>query len=63
MIDSRVYLTKKQAVEKYKFLSENVLKNLLFKNVDGFRNKVARKLGRRTLLCESSLLEFIENSK
>jgi len=56
---SERYLTKKQAIQKYGFLSENMLKNLLFKDVDGFRTKVAKKLGRRVLLDEEALLLFI----
>ena len=59
---SEKYLTKKQAIEKYPFLSANMLKNLLFKNTGGFREKVARKLGRRILLDEEALLLFIANS-
>lgn len=57
------YLTKKQACEKYPFLSENMLKNLLFKDIGGFRNKVVRKLGRRIILDEEALLSFIAESK
>lgn len=57
------YLSKKQACSKYNFLTENVLKNLLFKNTGGFRDKVARKLGRKILLNEEALLKFLEESK
>lgn len=57
------YLTKRQAVEKYKFLTTNMLKNLLFKDVNGFRTKVVRKLGRRVLIDEQALLEFLSSSK
>jgi hypothetical protein len=57
------YLTKKQALEKYPFFTANMLKNLLFKDIGGFRQKVARKLGRRILLDEEALLHFISNSK
>jgi hypothetical protein len=53
------YLTKPQAVEKYPFLTANMLKNLLFKNLNGFRDKVVKKLGRRILLDEEALLNFI----
>lgn len=60
---SQQYLTKKQAVEKYTFLTENMLKNLLFKNPGGFRDKVARKIGRRIVLDEKALLTFISESK
>ncbi|MEI8124531.1 MAG: hypothetical protein WCG42_02105 [Parachlamydiaceae bacterium] len=60
---SQQYLTKKQAVEKYAFLTENMLKNLLFKNLGGFRDKVARKIGRRIVLDEKALLTFISESK
>lgn len=57
------YLTKKQACQKYPFLTENMLKNLLFKNMGGFREKVVRKLGRRIILDEAAFLFFISNSK
>lgn len=57
------YLTKQQAIQKYPFLSENMLKNLLFKDVGGFRGKVVRKLGRRVLIDEQALLTFIADSK
>lgn len=57
------YLTKKQACHKYPFLSENMLKNLLFKDIGGFRSKVVRKLGRRIILDEEALLYFLSNSR
>ena len=57
------FLTKKQACQKYPFLTENMLKNLLFKNIGGFRSQVVRKLGARILLDEQELLNFISNSK
>ena len=60
---SQQYLTKQQAVEKYTFLTANMLKNLLFKNPGGFRDKVVRKLGRRIVLDEKALLAFIAESK
>jgi hypothetical protein len=56
---SQKYLTKKQALEKYAFFSSNMIKNLLFRNIGGFRSKVARKLGRRILLDEIALLKFL----
>jgi hypothetical protein len=62
-LQSRVYLTKRQAIEKYGFLTENMLKNILFKDIGGFRGKVVRKIGRRILLEEQALLAFLENSK
>lgn len=60
---TKTYLTKKQACAKYPFLTENMLKNILFKDVGGFRGKVVRKLGRRIILDESALLLFISESK
>jgi hypothetical protein len=56
------YLTKKQAIEKYPFLSENMLKNLLFKNIGFFRDKVVKKIGRRIILDEVALLLFLSGS-
>ncbi len=57
------YLTQKQACKKYPFLTENMLKNLLFKNHNGFRDKIVRRLGRRIFIDEIALLEFIANNK
>ena len=57
------YLDKKQALQKYPFLTSNMLKNLLFKNLGGFRSKVVKKIGRRILLDEQALLCFIAESK
>lgn len=57
------YLTKSQALEKYSFLSANMLKNLLFKDVRGFRSKVVRKIGRRIVLDEVAFLQFIAEGK
>ena len=57
------YLTKKQACKKYPFLTENMLKNLIFKNHNGFRDKIVRRLGRRVVINEVALLEFIANNK
>lgn len=63
MVLPKSYLTKRQAIEKYPFLTPNMLKNLLFKDIQGFRSKVVRKLGRRILLDEEALLLYISNSK
>lgn len=57
------YLTKKQAVEKYPFLTANIIKNILHKNVDGFREKVVRRLGHRVLLDERALLTYIADCR
>lgn len=57
------YLTTGQAIEKYNFLSRNRLKNLLFKDLKGFRAKVVRRLGRRLLLDEDALLQFLAESR
>lgn len=63
MSGEKIFLTKKQAMQKFPFLTENMLKNLLFKDVMGFRSRVARKLGRRILLSETDLVAFLESSK
>ncbi len=55
------YLTKEQAIEKYSFLTRNMLKNLLFKDIGGFRSKVVKKLGRRIILDEEAFLLFLSN--
>ena len=60
---SKQWLTKKQAIQKYDFLTENMLKNLLFKNIGGFRTKVITKLGRRILLDDEALQSFLQDGK
>ena len=61
---SQQYLTKRQAVEKYAFLTrKHAEKPFIEKNPDGFRDKVVRKLGRRIVLDEKALLMFIAESK
>jgi hypothetical protein len=57
------FLTKKQAIQKHPFLTENMLKNLLFKDVDGFRTKVVCRLGRRILLDENALIKFLDDNR
>lgn len=57
------YLTRKQVLQKYSFLTANMLKNLLFKDIDDFRKKVVRKIGRRIILDEEALLRFFYESK
>ena len=56
---SKIYLTKTQLTKKYTFLSDNMLKNLLFKDIRGFRGKVVRKLGKRVLVDEEAFLQYI----
>ncbi len=53
------YLTKEQILKKYKFLSSNMLKNLLFKNINGFREKCIRKIGKRILINEIEFIKYI----
>lgn len=60
---SKSYLTKKQAIQKYPFLTANMLKNLLFKDVRGFRGKVVYRIGRRIVLDEPALLKYIAEGK
>jgi hypothetical protein len=57
------YLTKPQAFQKYQFLTPNMLKNILSKDINGFRKKVVRKIGRRILLDEQALLQFLSESR
>ena len=59
----KTFLTQRQAIEKYSFLTKNRLKNLLAKNAMGFREKVIRKLGRLNLIDEDALLFFISENK
>lgn len=60
---TKSYLTKKQACEKYSFLTENMLKNILFKDIGGFRGKVVKKIGRRIILDEEALLRFLSECR
>jgi hypothetical protein len=60
---STQYLDKKKALQKYPFFTANMLKNLLFKDIGGFRSKVVRKVGRRIFLDEIALLRFLADSK
>jgi len=53
-----MFLNQDQAVEKYNWLTKNFLKNLMFKDVDGFRSKVVKKVGRRIFFDEAALLKF-----
>ena len=55
------YLTKEGIIEKYPFLTMNMLRNLLFKDVGGFRTKVVKKLGKRVLFDEKAFLLFLSN--
>ena len=57
------YIEKKQVPQKYPFLTSNMLKNILSKNIGGFRNKVVKKIGRRLFFDEQALLRFIAESK
>lgn len=55
------YLNKTQLIEKYPFLTANMLKNLLFQNIGGFRDNVAKKLGRRIIIDEDAFLTHMAN--
>jgi hypothetical protein len=61
--NSKTYLTTKQLIEKYPFLTRNRLKNLLFRNSGGLREKAVRRLGRNLLIHEEALLQLISDSK
>lgn len=47
--------------EKYSFLTQNRLKNFLYNNINGFREKVVRKFGRIILIDEEAFLEYVAN--
>jgi hypothetical protein len=57
----KVYMTTDQIIEKYSFLTENMMKNFLFKNLNGFREKCVKKIGRRILIDEELFLQFIND--
>lgn len=57
------YLTKEQLVKKYQFLTLNMMKNILFKNIDGFREKVTTRIGRRILFDEELFLKYLSENK
>lgn len=54
---------KKQLLEKHKYLTENMIKNWLFKDVNGFRNKVVRRVGRTLFFSEPDLMTFIHENR
>lgn len=60
---NRTYLTREQCLQRFSFLTENMLKNLLFKDIDGFRSKVVTKLGRRLLFDQEAFLIFLASNK
>ena len=60
---SKSILTQAQAIQKYGFLTKNMLKNILYKDIGGFRKQVVIKLGRRILIDEEALLKFLESRK
>jgi hypothetical protein len=55
------YLTIPQLLEKYPFFTKNMVKNILSNNIDGFREKCVKMIGRRILIDEDELKEFIKN--
>lgn len=56
------YLTIKQFVDKYPFISKNGIYRLM--RVDsGFVDRCVRKFGGKILLLEHRVKEYIENSK
>ncbi len=62
-MNENIYLTKQQVTEKYPFLTSNVLKNLLFRNLNQFRSKVIHRLGKRILINEQALLKFLSEAR
>jgi len=56
------YLTIKQFVEKHPFTSVEGLRWKIYSNAD-FRKKCTRKFGKKILIIEEKVLEYIENSK
>lgn len=57
------YLTRKQLLSKFPYISESMLKNILVKNIGGFREKVVRRIGRRLLFNQEEFLKYIEESR
>lgn len=56
------YLTIKQTADRYPFLGESGWRWLIYKNKK-FCKKCVRRIGRRILLKEEKILEFIEESE
>ena len=56
------FLTKKQLVDKHKFLTENMVKNFLHKNIGNIRGKCTKKIGRIILIDEEKFFQFIDES-
>lgn len=55
------YLTINQLIEKYPFLTQNMVKNILYKNLDNIRERTVKKFGRRILINEDAFLKFIQD--
>lgn len=63
MPPTRSFLTKEQAIEKFPFLTQNMLKNILFKDIDGFREKCVHRFGKRILIDEEALINFLDSHR
>lgn len=62
--DFPVFLTKEEVCKKYPYFTLNSLKNILYKNYDGFKEKCVRRVGKRKILFnEKELINYIENNK
>lgn len=63
MESSKTFLKTEQVLEKFPCLSKNTLKNILNKNISGFREKVTSRVGRRLIFNEEALIRFLSDSK
>lgn len=62
MIEETTFLTVKQFAEKHKFITSGGLRWLLYSNNE-FRNICARQLGKKVLLIEKNVIDFIMNDQ
>ena len=55
-----IYLSLRQFSEKYKFITLSGIRQLVARNKD-FRKSCVKKLGKKILLKESNVLEYMNN--
>ncbi len=55
------YITVENLVKKHSFLTKNMIKNLIHKNLDNIREKCLKKFGRRILVDEDAFFKFIDD--
>ena len=58
-----IYLNTEDFLKKYPFITRNVLKNILFKNIGNFRELIVRKIGRLMFFDEKRFILYMKNNE